>query len=34
LAGHEVHERFYEIGSAEGLAETRALIAARQGTTT
>jgi NDP-sugar pyrophosphorylase family protein len=27
LAGHEVHERFYEIGSVEGLAETRALLA-------
>jgi hypothetical protein len=22
LAGHEVHERFYEIGSHQGLAET------------
>jgi hypothetical protein len=22
LAGHEVHERFYEIGSFEGLKET------------
>jgi NDP-sugar pyrophosphorylase family protein len=29
LAGFEVHERFYEIGSIEGLAETRARIEAR-----
>lgn len=28
LAGHEVHERFYEIGSTEGLADTRALLEA------
>jgi MurNAc alpha-1-phosphate uridylyltransferase len=26
LAGHEVHERFYEIGSTEGLEETRTLL--------
>jgi len=26
LAGYEVHERFYEIGSPRGLAETRALL--------
>jgi NDP-sugar pyrophosphorylase family protein len=30
LAGYEVPERFYEIGSAEGLAATRALLVARQ----
>jgi NDP-sugar pyrophosphorylase family protein len=29
LAGYEVSERFYEIGSPEGLAETRALLARR-----
>lgn len=29
LAGCEVHERFYEIGSVEGLEETRALLASR-----
>jgi N-acetyl-alpha-D-muramate 1-phosphate uridylyltransferase len=29
LAGFEVHERFYEIGSAEGLEETRARVEAR-----
>ena len=29
LAGFEVHERFYEIGSIEGLEETRARIEAR-----
>ena len=29
LAGHEVHERFYEIGSIEGLEDTRALLEAR-----
>jgi len=29
LAGYEVTERFYEIGSPEGLAETRALLAAK-----
>jgi NDP-sugar pyrophosphorylase family protein len=29
LAGFEVHERFYEIGSVEGLEETRARIEAR-----
>jgi MurNAc alpha-1-phosphate uridylyltransferase len=34
LAGYEVQQRFYEIGSPEGLEETRALLAARQGTTT
>ncbi len=34
LAGYEVRQRFYEIGSPEGLEETRALLAARQGTTT
>ena len=27
LAGYEVDQRFYEIGSPEGLAETRALLA-------
>jgi MurNAc alpha-1-phosphate uridylyltransferase len=32
LAGYEVPRRFYEIGSPEGLEETRALLAARQGT--
>jgi len=31
LAGFEVKERFYEIGSLEGLEETRALLAARSG---
>ncbi|MDQ3071092.1 MAG: nucleotidyltransferase family protein [Acidobacteriota bacterium] len=30
LAGYEVPERFYEIGSHEGLAETRAFLAARK----
>lgn len=30
LAGYEVHERFYEIGSMAGLEETRALLRARQ----
>lgn len=29
LAGYEVYERFYEIGSIDGLAETRARIEAR-----
>jgi MurNAc alpha-1-phosphate uridylyltransferase len=29
LAGYEVNERFYEIGSVEGLEETRALLEAR-----
>lgn len=33
LAGYEVPQRFYEIGSPEGLEETRALLAAREGTT-
>jgi MurNAc alpha-1-phosphate uridylyltransferase len=32
LAGFEVPQRFYEIGSPEGLEETRALLASRQGT--
>jgi NDP-sugar pyrophosphorylase family protein len=32
LAGYEVRERFYEIGSPSGLAETDAYFAARQGT--
>lgn len=32
LVGYEVPQRFYEIGSPEGLEETRALLAARQGT--
>ena len=32
LAGQEVHERFFEIGSACGLAETEAFLE-RQGTT-
>jgi hypothetical protein len=27
LLGHEVDRRFYEIGTPEGLAETRALVA-------
>jgi NDP-sugar pyrophosphorylase family protein len=30
LAGFEVHERFYEIGSAEGLKETAAFLEARK----
>ena len=30
LAGYEVPHRFYEIGSLEGLEETRALLAARE----
>ncbi len=30
LAGFEVHERFYEIGSPAGLAETRAHLAAKR----
>jgi MurNAc alpha-1-phosphate uridylyltransferase len=34
LAGYEVHERFYEIGSIEGLEATRALLEARAHTTT
>jgi N-acetyl-alpha-D-muramate 1-phosphate uridylyltransferase len=34
LAGFEVKERFYEIGSLEGLEETRALLAARSRATT
>lgn len=29
LVGYEVHERFYEIGSEAGLAETRALLSRR-----
>jgi hypothetical protein len=29
LAAYEVSSRFYEIGSPEGLQETRALLAAR-----
>ena len=29
LAGHEVNERFYEIGSVEGLADTQALLEKR-----
>jgi MurNAc alpha-1-phosphate uridylyltransferase len=29
LAGHEVHERFYEIGSPAGLAELDRLLASR-----
>jgi N-acetyl-alpha-D-muramate 1-phosphate uridylyltransferase len=29
LAGHEVHERFYEIGSPEGLADTRRFLEAQ-----
>jgi NDP-sugar pyrophosphorylase family protein len=33
LAGFEVTSRFYEIGSPEGLRETRALLEARAGTT-
>jgi N-acetyl-alpha-D-muramate 1-phosphate uridylyltransferase len=31
LAGYEVKQRFYEIGSPDGLEETRGLLAARQG---
>jgi NDP-sugar pyrophosphorylase family protein len=31
LAGYEVSTRFYEIGSPEGLADTRALLSARAG---
>jgi NDP-sugar pyrophosphorylase family protein len=31
LAGYEVPERFYEIGSIEGLDETRVLLSSRQG---
>jgi MurNAc alpha-1-phosphate uridylyltransferase len=34
LAGYEVKERFYEIGSLEGLEETRALLGARARITT
>jgi MurNAc alpha-1-phosphate uridylyltransferase len=34
LAGYEVTERFYEIGSREGLEETRALLEARPKATT
>jgi NDP-sugar pyrophosphorylase family protein len=34
LAGYEVNERFYEIGSQEGLEETRALLEARPRATT
>lgn len=34
LAGYEVPTRFYEIGSAEGLADTRALLEARVGRST
>jgi MurNAc alpha-1-phosphate uridylyltransferase len=34
LAGYEVDRRFYEIGSLEGLAETRALLEARARITT
>jgi NDP-sugar pyrophosphorylase family protein len=34
LAGYEVPTRFYEIGSPEGLADTRALLAGRAGTAT
>jgi NDP-sugar pyrophosphorylase family protein len=30
VAGFEVANRFYEIGSPEGLAETRALLAGKQ----
>jgi MurNAc alpha-1-phosphate uridylyltransferase len=33
LAGYEVRERFYEIGSPSGLAEANAYLAVRQGTT-
>jgi NDP-sugar pyrophosphorylase family protein len=32
LAGYEVKQRFYEIGSPDGLDETRRFLAARQGT--
>jgi NDP-sugar pyrophosphorylase family protein len=31
LAGHEVHKRFYEIGSHEGLAELERLLASKSG---
>ncbi|MEO7270602.1 MAG: sugar phosphate nucleotidyltransferase [Vicinamibacterales bacterium] len=34
LVGFEIHERFYEIGSHEGLEQTRAFLAARAGQTT
>jgi N-acetyl-alpha-D-muramate 1-phosphate uridylyltransferase len=34
LAGFEVFERFYEVGSPEGLEETRAFLAAREGRAT
>jgi N-acetyl-alpha-D-muramate 1-phosphate uridylyltransferase len=34
LAGYEVTDRFYEIGSLEGLEETRALLEARRRVTT
>lgn len=33
MEGFEVHERFYEIGSPDGLAETRRVFAARRRTT-
>ena len=32
--GHEIHDRFYEIGSPEGLAETEAYLQCRLATTT
>ena len=31
MIGYEVEQRFYEIGSPEGLAETRAYFEAREG---
>lgn len=34
LAGYEISARFYEIGSPDGLAETRALLARSQGLST
>lgn len=34
LAGYEISTRFYEIGSPDGLAETRALLARSQGLST
>jgi NDP-sugar pyrophosphorylase family protein len=31
LAGYEVHDRFYEIGSPDSLAETEAFLRSRRG---
>jgi len=30
LAGHEVHQRFYEVGSPEGLADLEAFLRGRE----